>query len=169
VELALPAQLDRPALKAHKASKDPSVLRGQSGSRDRPALRDRLDQLDRKVRKVKPVAKAQSAPLASADHQGRKVPLAHPAPPDQLVRRVTPAPHQQFASSLVRIAFAAEMTKSWLVLFARAVGPTERSVRPLARQQPVYVYVGDLSGPDFQHVQQSTMRWGKLRRNPFSD
>jgi len=28
--------------------------------------------------------------------------------------------HQQFASSLVRIAFAAEMTKSWPVFFARA-------------------------------------------------
>ena len=44
----------------------------------------------------------------------------------------------------VWIAFAAEMTKPWLVLFARAVGPTERSARPLAQQQPVYVYVSDL-------------------------
>jgi hypothetical protein len=36
------------------------------------------------------------------------------------------------------------MTKSWLVSFARAVRPTERSARRLARQQPVYVYGGDL-------------------------
>ena len=90
------------------------------------------------------MAKAQSAPPASADHQGRKAPLAHPAPPDQLARRVTPARHRQFASSLVWIAFAAETTRSWLVLFARAVRPTERSARPLARQQLVYVYAGDL-------------------------
>ena len=89
------------------------------------------------------MAKAQSARPASADHQGRKAPLGHPALPDQLARRATPAPHQQFASSLVRIAFAAEMKKSWLVLFARAAGPTARSARPLARQQQVYVYVGD--------------------------
>jgi hypothetical protein len=40
--------------------------------------------------------------------------------------------------------FAAETTKSWLVLFARAVRPRERSARRLARRQPVYVYVGDL-------------------------
>jgi hypothetical protein len=45
----------------------------------------------------KRVARAQSAPRANADHQGRKAPLAHPAPPDQLARRVTPAQHQQFA------------------------------------------------------------------------
>jgi hypothetical protein len=96
------------------------------------------------------VAKAQSDPPASEDHQGRKAPLAHPAPPDQLARRVTPARHRQFASSLVRVAFAAETTKSWLVLFARAVRPTERSARPLARQQLVYAYVGDLDlSPDF--------------------
>src|SRR5262249_10290422 len=56
----------------------------------------------------------------------------------------TPARHRQFASSPVRIAFAAATTKSWLVLFARAVRPTERSARRPARQQPVYVYVGDL-------------------------
>jgi hypothetical protein len=89
------------------------------------------------------VAKAQSDPPASADHQGRKAPLAHPALPELLARRVTPARHQQFASSLVRIAFAAETTKSWLVLFARTVRPTERSARRLARQRPVYVYADD--------------------------
>ena len=91
------------------------------------------------------VVKAQSDPPVSADHQGRKAPLGHPALPDQLARRATPAPHQQFASSLVRIAFAAKATKSWLVFFAQAVRPTERNARSLARQQPVYVYVGDLS------------------------
>jgi hypothetical protein len=82
----------------------------------------------------------------NADRQDRKAPLAHPAPPDQRVRRVTPVRQQQFASLLVRIASAVERTKSWPVLFARAVRPTERSARPLARQQLVYVYVGDL-GP----------------------
>jgi hypothetical protein len=143
VGLAHPAQLVRPAPRALKASKDPSVLRAQSESRGRLALRDRQDQLARRGRREKRVAKAQSDPPASADNQGRKGPLAHPARPDRQVRRVTPAHHQQFASSLVRMAFAAETTKSLLVLFARAVGPTERSARPLARQQPVYVYVGD--------------------------
>jgi hypothetical protein len=42
------------------------------------------------------------------------------------------------------IAFAAETTKSWLVLFARAARPTERSARLPAPQQRGYVYVGDL-------------------------
>ncbi len=144
----------RLAPRALKASKDPSVPRAQSESRGRLALRDRQDQSARRGRREERVAKAQSAPPASADHQGRKAPLAHPAPPDQLARRVTPARHQQFALSLVWIAFAAETTKSWLVLFARAVRPTERSARPPARQQLVYAYVGDLSSPDFQHVQQ---------------
>jgi hypothetical protein len=143
VGLALPAQLVRPALKAHKASKDPSVFRGPSGSRGRPALQDRLDQLDRKVPKVKPVAKAQSAPPASADRQERKALPAHPAQQDQPARRETPARHQQFALSLERIAFDAETTKSWRALFARAVRPTEPSARPLARQQLVYACVGD--------------------------
>jgi hypothetical protein len=41
------------------------------------------------------------------------------------------------------------MTKSWLVSFARAARPTERNARRLARQQPVYVYGGDLGRPDF--------------------
>jgi hypothetical protein len=143
VGLVLPAQLVRPALKAHKASKDRSVLRGQSGSRGRPARQDRLDQLDRKVLKAKLVAKAQSAPPASADRQGRKARLAHPAPPDRLARRVIPARHRQFASSRVRIALAAETTKSWPVSFAQAARPTERSARPLERQQLVYAYVGE--------------------------
>jgi hypothetical protein len=44
-KLALPAQLDRLALKAHKASKDPSVLKAKSESRGRLALWDRRDQL----------------------------------------------------------------------------------------------------------------------------
>jgi hypothetical protein len=171
VKLALPAQLDRPAPRAHKASKDPSVPRVPSGSGGRLALRERPDQSDRRVRRAKPVAKAQSAPpanadrwerpdqsdrrgkpaakaqpdpLVNADRQDRKAPLAHPAPPDQRVRRVIPVRQQQFASLLVRIASAVETTKSWPVLFARAVRPTERSARPLARQQPAYVCVGDL-------------------------
>ena len=57
---------------------------------------------------------------------------------------MTPARHRQFGSSLVRIAFPAETTKSWLVLFARAARPTERSARLPAPQQRGYVYVGDL-------------------------
>ena len=42
------------------------------------------------------------------------------------------------------IAFAAATTKSWLVLFAQAARPTERSARLPAPQQRGYVYVGDL-------------------------
>ena len=134
----------RPAPRALKASKDLSVPRAQSESRGRPALRDHKDQWVRRGRREMRVAKAQSDPPASADRPGRKAPLAQLDPPDQPARRVTPARHRQFASSPVPIAFAAETTKSWLVLFARAVRPTERSARRLARQQPVYVYVGDL-------------------------
>jgi hypothetical protein len=44
------------------------------------------------------------------------------------------------------------MTKSWLVSFARAARPRERNARRLARQQPVYVYGGDLVGA-------ARMRW----------
>src|SRR5262249_50074957 len=122
----------------------------------RPALRDRQDQSARRGRREKRVAKAQSDRPASADHQVRKAPLAHSAPPDQLARRVTPAWHRQIAESLGRIAFAAETTRSWLVLFARAVRPTERSARPLAWQQLVYVYVGDLGHrvATTSHIQQ---------------
>jgi hypothetical protein len=94
------------------------------------------------------VGKAQSGPPASVGHQGRKAPLAHRAPPDQLARRVSPARHRQFAWSRVRIALAAETTKSWPVSFAQAARPTERSARSLERQQLLYVYVGDLSSPD---------------------
>jgi hypothetical protein len=152
VRLALPAQLVLPAPRVHRVSKDPSVLRVQSESRERLALWDRLDQSDRRVRRGKLVAKVRSGPPANADRQDRRVLLAHPAPLDQRARRVTPARNRQFASSPVRIvasspvriAFAAETMKSWLVLFARVVRPTERSARRLARQQPVYVYVGDL-------------------------
>jgi hypothetical protein len=130
--------------RALKASKDPSVPRAQLESRGRLALRDRQDRSARRGRREERVAKAQSDPPASADHQGRKAPLAPLDPPDQLARRVTPARHRQFASSPVRIAFAAETTKSWRALFARAARPTEPSARPLARQQPVYVYVDNL-------------------------
>jgi hypothetical protein len=144
VKLALPAQLVRPAPRAHKASKDPWVPRAPSASAGRRVLPDRPDQSDRRARREKPVAKVQSDRAANADLQGFRVLLAHLAPPDQRARRVTPARHPQFASSPVRIAFAAETTKSWLVLFARAVRPTERSARRLARQQPVYAYAGDL-------------------------
>ena len=75
---------------------------------------------------------------------GLRDPLGQPARPDRRARRVTPARHRQFGSSPVRIAFAAETTKSWLVLFARAARPTERSARLPAPQQPGYVCVGDL-------------------------
>jgi len=155
VKLALPARLVQPAPRAHKANKDPSVPRAPSASVGRLALPDRPDRSDRRARRGKPVAKAQSDPAANVDRRDRR------APPDRLARRVTPARHRQFASSPVRIAFAAATTKSWLVLFARAVRPTERSARRPARQQPVYVYVGDLghrvatsrpSAKEFQRV-----------------
>ena len=146
--LALPAQLVRPAPRALKASKDPSDPRGQSESRGQLALRDHKDQSARRGRREMLVAKAQSDPPASADHQGRKVPRVHPAPPDQLARRATPAQHRQFASSRVRIALAAETTKSWPVSCAQAARAMERSARPLERQQLVYAYVVDLSSPD---------------------
>jgi hypothetical protein len=92
VRLALPDRWVPPAPRALKVSKDPSVLRAQSESRGRPALRDRQAQSAPRGRRVKRVPKARSDPPASADHQGRKVPLAHPAPPDHLARRVTPGP-----------------------------------------------------------------------------
>jgi hypothetical protein len=154
--------LARPVPRAHKASKDLSVPRALSASAGRLALRDRLDRSDRRVRRARPVARAQSDPRAIADRPGRKAPLARPARPDRRVRRVTPDRHRQFAPLLAQIAFAAEMTKSWLVLFARAARPTERNARRLARQQPVYVYGGDLGQPvaDFQHVLQ--------RHDPFA-
>jgi hypothetical protein len=136
--------LVRPVPRAHKASKDLSVPRGPSASAARLALPDRLERSDRRVHRGRLVARAQSDPLANADRPDRKAPLARPARPDRRARRVTPDRHRQFASSLAQIAFAAEMTKSWLVLFARAVGPTERSARCLAPQQPVSVYGGDL-------------------------
>ena len=89
--LALPARLVRPAPKALKASKDLSVPRARSGSGGRLALLDRLDRSDRKVRRGKPVAKAQSDPAANADRQDRRALLARPARSDRRVRRVTPA------------------------------------------------------------------------------
>jgi hypothetical protein len=142
--------LVQPARRGRKASKDRSVLRAPSGSRGRLAFRDRPDQSDRRVRRAELVAKAQLAPPANADRQGLRDPLAHRVPLDQLGRKVTPARHPQFASSLERIAFAAETMKSWLALFARAVRPREPNARPLARQQLVYVYDGDLCiGQDF--------------------
>lgn len=113
MRLALPDLLVPPALRAFKASKDRSAPRGPSASRDRLALPDRPDRSDRRAHREKPVAKAQLDPAANADR------------PDRRARRVTPARHRPFASSPVRIAFAAETTKSWLVLFARAVRPTE--------------------------------------------
>jgi hypothetical protein len=141
VRLALPDRLVPPAPRALKASKDRSVPRGPSASRDQLVLPDRPDRSDRRVRRGKPVAKAQSAPPANVDHPGRRAP---PAQPDRRARRVSPARHQQFAWSPVWIALAAETTKSWLVLFARAVRQRERSARRLGRPQPVYVCVGDL-------------------------
>ena len=143
MKLALRAQLVRPAPRALKASKDLSVPRAPWESRGRLALRDHKDQLARRGRREMRVAKAQSDPPASADHQGRKAPLAHPAPPDRLAPRVIPARHRQFASSRVWILLAAETTKSWPVSFVQAARPTERSARPLERQQLVYAYVGE--------------------------
>ena len=87
----------RPARRTRKASKDPSVLRAQSESRERLALWDRLDQSDRRVRREKLVAKARSGPPANADRQDRRALLALSAPPDQRARRVTPGRHRQFA------------------------------------------------------------------------
>jgi len=147
-KLALRARLVRPAPRALKASKDPSVPRAQSESRGRLALRDHKDQSARRGRREMRVAKAQSDPPASADHQGRKVPRAHPAPPDQPARRATRARPRQFASSRVRIPLGAETTKSWPVSCAQAAPATERSARPPERQQLVYAHVVDLSRPD---------------------
>jgi hypothetical protein len=144
VRLALLAPLVRPAPRALKANKGPLVLKAPSASREQLVLPDRLDQSGRRDRRGKLVAKAQSDPPANADHQDRRAPQVHPAPPGQRAQRETPARQRQFASSLVLITFAAETTKSWLVLFARAVRPTERSARRLARQQPVCVCAGDL-------------------------
>jgi len=59
--------LVRLAPRALKASKDPSVPRAQSDSREQLVLPDRLDQSGRRARRGKPVAKAQS----DADPQGR--------------------------------------------------------------------------------------------------
>jgi hypothetical protein len=143
VRLALPAPLVPPALREHKVSKVPSVRRVPSGSEGRLVLWDRLDRSDRRVRREKPVAKAQLDPPASADRQDRKAPPAHLVPRAPRARRVTPARDRQFASSLVQIASAAKMTKCWLVLFARAVRPTERGARRRARRQPVYVCAGE--------------------------
>ncbi len=121
--LGLRASLDRP---------DPRDLRDPLG------LRDLLDLLE---------PRGLRDPLglrASLDRPDPRDPLGQPAQPDQRARRVTPARHRQFGLSPVRMAFAAETTKSWLVLFARAARPTERSARLPAPQQPGYVYVGDL-------------------------
>ena len=171
VKLALPALLVQPAPRAHKASKDPSVPRAPSASAGRLALPDRPDRSDRRVRRVrrvKPVAKAQLDPAANVDRQDRRAPLAQP---DRRARRVTRARHRQFASSPVRIAFAAETTKSWLVLFARAVRPTERSARRPARHQPVYVHVDDLGHrvATSSTFSNSTMRWGNRVETRFAE
>ena len=166
VKLALPALLVQPAPRAHKASKDPSDPRAPSASAGWLALPERPDRSDRRARRVKPVAKAQSDPAANVDRQDRRAPLAQP---DRRARRVTRARHRQFASSPVRIAFAAETTKSWLVLFARAVRPTERSARRPARHQPVYVHVDDLGHrvATSSTFSNSTMRWGNRVETRF--
>src|SRR5262249_55405053 len=61
--------------------------------------------------------------------------------------------------------------KSWLVLFARAVRPTERSARRPARHQPVYVYVDDLGHrvATSSTFSKSTMRWGNRVETRFAD
>jgi hypothetical protein len=111
--------LGRPVPKARKASKDLSAPRAPSASAGRLGLRDRLGRSDHRVPRERPVARVQLDPLVNADRPDRKAPLDRPARPDRRARRVTPARHRQFASSLARIAFAAKMTKSWLVLFVR--------------------------------------------------
>jgi hypothetical protein len=143
-KLALRVRLVRPVPRAHKASKDLSVPRAPSASAGRLALPARLDRSDRRVRRGRPVARAQSDPLANADRPDRKAPLARPARQDRQARRAIPARLWQFAWSPVPTAFAAEMTKSWLASFARAARLRERNARRLAPQQPVSVYVGDL-------------------------
>jgi hypothetical protein len=139
--------LVRPVPRAHKVSKDPSVPRAPLASAGRLAPPDRLERSDRRVRRERPVARVQSDPPANAGRRDRRAPLARPARPDRRAQRVIPAQHRQFASSLVRIVFAAETTKSWPVLFARTVRPTEESARRPTQQQPVYVYVGDRKNP----------------------
>ena len=108
----------RAAPRVLKASKDLSVPRAQSESRGRLALWDHKDQSARRGRRGKPVAKVQLDPPANADHPGFRAPLAHPGRPERLAPKVIPVLHRQFASSRVRIALAAETTKSWPVSFA---------------------------------------------------
>jgi len=144
VKLALRVRLVRPARKVHRGRKDPSVRKAPSASAGRLVLPDRPDPSDRKGHRGKPAAKAQSALAVNADHQGLKVLLVQPAPPDQQARRAIPGQHRQFASSRGRIASAAVTTKFWLGSFAQAGRRTERSAQHPARRQPVYACAGDL-------------------------
>ena len=133
--------LDRPG---PRDLRDPLGLRA---SVDRPGPRDLQDPLGLRASVDRPDPRDLRDPLGLRDlldWPDPRDPLGQPARPDQRARRVTPARHRQFGSSPARIAFAAETTKSWLVLFARAARPTERSARLPAPQQPGYAYVGDL-------------------------
>ena len=124
--MGLRESLDRPD------PRDPLGLRGSLEPPDPWDLRDPLglrDLLDR------PDPRGLRDPLGLRGSLDPRDPLGQPARPDRRARRVTPARHRQFGSSLVRIAFAAaETMKSWLVLFARAARPTERSA-PLPAPQ----------------------------------
>jgi hypothetical protein len=167
--LARRVRLVRLVPRAHKASKDPWGPRALSGSGDQLALRARPDRSDRRVRRAKPVAKAQSAPPAIADRPARRAPLARPARQDRQAQRATLGRLRQFAWSPVPTAFAAETTKSWLVSFARAARPTERNARRLAQQQRVYVYGGDLIGAARNFgcsakLAPVVLRYGQVRR-----
>jgi hypothetical protein len=65
-----------------------------------------------------------------------------------------------YRASLVRIAFAAETTKSWLVSLARSVRPTERSARPLARLSLTISITNPRTGGAWSNIQSSTSAKG---------
>jgi len=98
-KLALRVRLVRPVPRAHKASKDPSVLRAPSASREQLVLPDRLDQSGRRARRGKPVAKAQSASREQLvlpdrlDQSGRRARRGKPVPKAQSDRPAN-ADHQ---------------------------------------------------------------------------
>ena len=90
-------------------------------------------------------------PVGPAGERGPPGPQGPQGPPGAAGPagpRATRARPRQFASSRVRIPLGAETTKSWPVSCAQAAPATERSARPLERQQLVYAHVVDLSRPD---------------------
>jgi hypothetical protein len=137
----LPGRWVQRARRARKVRKDPSGHKAPSASAGQPALPDRQDRWDRRVRLAD---KAQLDPAASAARQERRDPLVQQG---RRAQQVIPARRQQFALSPARTPFAVRTTRCWPVWFVRWARPRERNARRLARQQPVYVYGGDLGRP----------------------